>query len=235
MGSVLPAMNRLPATSWSLMLLRWITIIAAVALFLAGCGSGQPNSQSNSGPQELFTEESWNFDEDSPGDPPAGAEAFSGTWEVRPESDAPTEPNALCQAGEAQFPALALSDEEYTDLAMTTSFKPISGEEDQAAGLIFRVQDEGNYYIVRANALEDNVAIFKYVNGRRSEIASESPDVELGEWQELRVEVTADKIRALLGRKEVVEATDDEFASGRVGLWTKADSVTCFDDVSVET
>ena len=217
------------------MLWRWIAIIAALVLFLAGCGSGQSNFQSNSGLQDLFTLESWNFDEDSPGDPPEGAEVFSGTWEVRPESDAPSMPNALCQNGEAQFPALALSDEQYTDLAMTTSFKPISGAEDQAAGLIFRVQDEGNYYIVRANALEDNVAIFKYVNGRRSEIASESRDVELGEWQELRVEATGDKIRALLGRKEVVEATDDEFTSGRVGLWTKADSVTCFDSVSTET
>jgi len=217
------------------MLLRWIAIIAALVLFLAGCGSGQSNSQSNSGPQDLFTLESWNFDEDSPGDPPADAEVFSGTWEVHHESDAPSEPNALCQTREAQFPALALSDEAYSDLAMTTSFKPISGAEDQAAGLIFRVQDGGNYYIVRANALEDNVAIFKYVNGRRSEIASESTDVEPGEWQELRVEVTGNNIRALLGKKEVVEATDEEFTSGRVGLWTKADSVTCFDNVSTET
>src|SRR5215208_6881866 len=217
------------------MLLRWIAIIAALVLFLAGCGSGQSNSQSNSGPQDLFTLESWNFDEDSPGDPPEGAEVFSGTWEVRPESDAPSMPNALCQNGEAQFPALVLSDEEYGDLAMTTSFKPISGEEDQAAGLIFRVQDEGNYYIVRANALEDNVTIFKYVNGRRSELASESTAIEPGGWQELRVEDTGDNIRALLGKKEVVEATDEEFRSGRVGLWTKADSVTCFDSVSTET
>jgi len=224
-------MNRVATT----VVLRWSTIVAALVLFLAGCGSGQSGSQSNSGPQEFFTQESWNFDEDSPGDPPADAEGFSGTWEVRPDSDAPTEPNALCQTEEAQFPALALSDEEYTDLALTTSFKPISGEEDQAAGLIFRVQDEGNYYIVRANALEDNAAIFKYVNGRRSEIASEATDVEPGEWQELRVEATGNNIRALLGKKEVVEATDEEFTSGRVGLWTKADSVTCFDSVSTET
>jgi hypothetical protein len=217
------------------MLLRWMPIVAVVLLFLVSCGSGQSNSQSSSGPEELFMEESWNLDEDLPGDPPAGVEVFSGTWEVRPESDAPTEPNALCQTGEAEFPALALSDEEYTDLALATSFKPISGEEDQAAGLIFRVQDDGNYYIVRANALEDNVAIFKYVNGRRSEIASESTHIEPGEWQELRVEVTGNKIRALLGKKEVVEASDDEFTSGRVGLWTKADSVSCFDSVSTET
>ena len=77
--------------------------------------------------------------------------------------------------------------------------------------------------------------IYKYKDGRRKEIQSEPTDVELGEWQELRVEVTGDNIRALLGRKKVIEATDNEFASGRVGLWTKADSVTCFDSVSTET
>jgi hypothetical protein len=220
-----------------MVVLRWIVLVAVVVLFLASCTSGQSDSQSSSAPEGLFTktEESWNFDEDSPGNPPKGAVVFSGTWEVRPESDAPTEPNALCQTGEAEFPATALSDKEYTDLALTTDFKPISGQEDQAAGLIFRVQDESNYYIVRANALEGNVGIYKYKDGRRTELQSESTDVEQGKWQELRVEVTGDKIRALLGKKEVVEATDDEFTSGRVGLWTKADSLTCFDDVSVET
>ncbi len=213
--------------------LLW-SIVAAAIVLLASCSGEQSTSQSDFDPEELFAKELWNFDEDPPGSLPEGAEAFSGTWEVRPEPGAPTEPNALCQTGEAEFPALVLSDAEYTDLALTTSFEPISGEEDQAAGLIFRVQDEDNYYIVRANALEDNVAIYKYVNGRRSELESESARLEPGEWGELRVEVVGDRIRALLNKKEVVEATDDEFTAGRVGLWTKADSVTCFDDVSVE-
>ena len=145
------------------------------------------------------------------------------------------EPNALCQTGVAEFPAIALANAEYEDLAMVASFKPISGKEDQAAGLIFRVQDEDNYYIVRANALEDNVGIYKYVDGRRSEMESESVRLDPGEWRELRVEVTGDQIRAFLDKREVVEATDDEFTSGGVGLWTKADSVTCFDNVSTET
>lgn len=213
----------------------WPLIITATLLFLASCSGGQSSSQGSSGPEELFAEELWNFDEDSAGNLPEGAEVFSGAWEVRPEPDTPSEPNALCQTGEAEFPALVLGDTEYGDLAMVTSFKPISGEEDQAAGLIFRVQDKDNYYIVRANALEDNVAIFKYVNGRRREIESESARLEPGEWRELGVEASGDRIRALLDKKEVVEATDDEFTTGRVGLWTKADSVTCFDDVWTET
>ncbi len=87
---------------------------------------------------------------------------------------------------------------------------------------------------MRANALEDNVAIYKYRDGRRSEIVSESVEVPPGEWQELRVEAVGDRIRGFLGDEQVVETTDDEFPAGGVGLWTKADSVTCFDRVLVE-
>lgn len=192
-------------------------------------GSEQPSPQSVEGPEEL-----WIFDEDATGSPPPYAENFGDTWEVRSESDAPTAPNALCQTGVAEFPALVLGDVVYTDVVLSTSFKPISGEEDQAAELIFRVQDEGNYYIVRDNALEDNVAIYKYRDGRRSEIRSESVDVSSGEWQELRVEAVGERLRGFLGDEQVVETTDDEFTAGRVGLWTKADSVTCFDNVLIE-
>lgn len=214
----------------------WPVVVFAI-LLVAGCGGQeppsqggkQPSPQGGEGPQEL-----WTFDEDATGGPPQGSEVFGGTWEVRYESDAPTAPNALCQTGEAEFPALVLGDAVYTDVVLSTSFKTISGEEDQAAGLIFRVKDEGNYYIVRANALEDNVAIYKYRDGRRSEIVSESVEVPPGEWQELRVEAVGDRIRGFLGDEQVVETTDDEFPAGGVGLWTKADSVTCFDRVLVE-
>lgn len=198
---------------------------------MSGCGEG-PSPQSVEGQQRL-----WNFDEDRTGSPPKGSEVFAGTWEVRREPGAPTEPNAVCQTGEAKFPALVLGDARYMDLALSTEFKPVSGEEDRAAGLIFRLQDEDNYYIARANALEDNVAIYKYSGGERSELASAPVRIdptEAGEWRELRVEVDGNRIRVLLDLKEVIEATDDEFGAGRVGLWTKADSVSCFDKVLAE-
>src|SRR5215210_5778723 len=79
-------------------------IVVAVVVLLTGCGGEQSSSQSDFDPEELFTEELWNFDEDPPGGIPEGAEVFSGTWEVRPEPGAPTEPNVLCQIGEAEFP-----------------------------------------------------------------------------------------------------------------------------------
>ena len=175
----------------------------------------------------------WNFDADSAGKIPSGVAIFSGNWEVRRESDAPSSPNVLCQTGTASFPALSLSDKVYTDVVVTTRFKPISGRTDQAAGIIFRVQDKDNYYILRANALEDNMNFYIYASGKRSSLKGSSAKVASNVWQELRVEVTGNHFRGFLNGQLVVEATDESYAAGKVGLWTKADSITCFDNVQV--
>lgn len=114
---------------------------------------------------------------------------------------------------------------------MTVRFKPIAGRTDQAAGVLLRIQDANNYYIVRANALESNVIIFKYVAGGRTEVRQGRAVTRSGVWQELRGEVEGTMLRGYLGGVLVVEATDTTFREGRAGLWTKADSVTCFDDV----
>ncbi len=177
----------------------------------------------------------WTFDEDPVGGLPAGATIFSGSWAVRAEADAPSPPNALCQTRPAEFPALSLSETVYTDATIEARFKPISGREDQAAGIIFRIQDKNNYYIVRANALESNVNIYKYVRGRRIFIKGTNANVSSNKWQQLGVEVTGSRIRGSLNGHSVVEAADDTFKAGKIGLWTKADSVTCFDDVRVTT
>jgi hypothetical protein len=181
----------------------------------------------------------WNFDDVAEGALPEGAAVLSqprfGNWVVRAEPDAPSSPNALCQTGMAEFPSLALSPNVYTDLIMSTRFKPISGVVDQAAGLLFRIQDADNYYILRANALEGNVNFYKYASGRRSLITEGAATVESGQWQELRVEVDGQHFRGFLNGELVVEASDDAYAAGRPGLWTKADSVTCFDDVQLTT
>ncbi|MBJ6749463.1 family 16 glycoside hydrolase [Geomonas anaerohicana] len=156
---------------------------------------------------------------------------FSGTWAVKAESDAPSPSHALCQTGSARFPAIVLSDKVFADVTVSTRFKPVSGNEDRAAGIIFRIQDQDNFYILRANALEDNVNIYRYVGGARQAIKEGAGKVPSGTWQELRVEVKGNDIRGYLNGKLVVEARDDTFRGGGIGLWTKADSVTCFDDV----
>jgi len=177
----------------------------------------------------------WTFDSDPAGGLPNGAQIFTGQWAVRNEPDAPSQPNALCQTGQAEFPALQLDAGPYTDLTLTTRFKPISGREDQAAGLIFRVQDKDNYYILRANALENNVNFYIYRGGRRSSLRGANTPVASGSWQELRVEVQGNQFRGFLNGQQVADSNDDSYKSGRVGVWTKADSVTCFDDVQLTT
>ena len=176
----------------------------------------------------------WSFDTEPVGGVPDGVEVFDGLWAVQALADAPSPPNALCQTGMAEFPALSLGDTTYADLVMTALFKPISGREDQAAGLLFRIQDRDNYYILRANALENNVNLYKYQGGRRSLIRQSQAAVPSGQWQELRVEVSGTSFRGFLNGQLTVEALDASYADGRVGLWTKADSVACFDDVEVQ-
>jgi hypothetical protein len=202
---------------------------------IAGAGTPRVRYQS----EEVITPTealAWSFDDLEEAALPPGAEVLSNTqfggWGVRAEAGTPSEPNALCQTGMGEFPAIALGDAVLADLVMTTRFKPISGRVDQAAGLIFRVQDGGNYYILRANALEGNVNLYRYASGRRSLMKEGSAEVRSGDWQELSVEVTGNQFRGLLNGVPVVEASDDSYPAGRVGLWTKADSVTCFDDVA---
>lgn len=174
------------------------------------------------------------FDKDEIGKAPAGSEVFGGVWEVRAEQDARSKPNVLCQsATKEDFPAIRFGNIVYTDLTASVHFKPISGKDDQAAGIIFRVQDKDNYYIARANALEDNVILFRYASGKRTTLKEGPAKVPSGEWQVLNVEVEGNRFRAFLNEQLVVETTDDAYKAGGVGLWTKADSVTWFDDFRV--
>lgn len=210
------------------------SVVLIVVTLVAGC-RGKPQVKYQGGEQTVpaGTTTEWTFDKDAADGLPAGAEVFSGTWAVRAEADAPSQPNALCQMATADFPAISFGNELYADLVMSVRFKPISGKEDQAAGIIFRVQDTNNYYILRANALEDNVIFFRYASGSRSILKEGSVKVPSGQWQELRVEVIGNRFRGFLNDQLVVETTDDAYKLGKVGLWTKADSMTCFDDVKV--
>lgn len=200
---------------------KYITI--ALLAGISTCWAAEPNKANQ-----------WTFDKEHAGKLPVGATVFAGSWAVRAESDAPSAPNALCQAGYADYPALSLSDKVYGDVTVTTRFKAISGNSDRAAGIIFRIQDKDNYYILRANALEDNVNIYKYVDGGRRVIQESSAKVTSRIWQELRLEVKGNHIRGFLNGKLAVEAMDNTFKTGKIGLWTKADSVTCFDNVQVD-
>ncbi len=186
----------------------------------------------------------YNFDGDTTGQMPAkfhGAKTGGGVaekWVVIADPTAPSKPNVVAQTSTDQtdyrFPLLISDEGSFQDLDVSVKFKAVSGSIDRAGGLVFRLKDPNNYYIVRANALENNYRLYHVVNGRRSQFAGANLKVTSGEWHELRVEAAANKITCYYDGNKKIEATDNTFKdAGKVGLWTKADSVTYFDDLKV--
>ena len=154
-------------------------------------------------------------------------------WAVRPDSTAPSKPNVLQQSGSGTFPWCVLPKTAVENGFVEVRFKPISGREDQAGGVVWRWKDGDNYYIARANALENNVSLYYTSNGRRITIKYVDAPVPGNVWHTLRVEFSGRRIKVVLDGKTYIELEDTHIAgSGAVGLWTKADSVTAFDDFS---
>ena len=178
------------------------------------------------------------FDQDAVGAVPAGWRAGvtgrgSPKWSVEADATAPSKPNVLKQSGSGTFPWCVKQDASLTDGYAEVKFKSISGREDQAGGLVWRWKDGDNYYVVRANALEDNVSLYYVQNGRRITLKYVDAPVPRGTWHTLRVEFSGKKIRVLLNGKAYIEMEDEHIAgAGLIGVWTKADSVTLFDDFS---
>jgi hypothetical protein len=157
----------------------------------------------------------------------------AANWVVVADDTAPSKPNALRQSGEATYPVALKDDTNLRDGFVEVKFKSVSGREDQAGGLVWRAVDKDNYYIARANALEDNVTIYHTVKGSRVSFKNGNTKVAPGQWHTLRVDFLGNKFTVTFDGKKVIEASDDAFtAAGKVGVWTKADSVTLFDDFS---
>jgi hypothetical protein len=159
-----------------------------------------------------------------------------GKWVVMADATAPSKPNVVAQTStektDYRFPLLISDEESFKDLELSVKFKAVGGEVDRAAGLVFRLKDANNYYIVRANALEDNYRLYHVINGSRRQFAGANFKVTSGEWHELKVECAGNKIICYYDGVKKIEAKDDTFKeTGKIGLWTKADSVTYFDDL----
>jgi hypothetical protein len=120
----------------------------------------------------------------------------------------------------------------YGDVDVSVKFKPMSGREDASGGIVFRFND-GKYYVVRANALEDNFRLYYYDRGRRQLASARVKAPTVGEWHTVRVVAVGDHVQAWLDGKRYLDRRDGRFKVGRVGLWTKADSVTAFDDLTI--
>src|SRR5436190_10429892 len=177
-----------------------------------------------------------NFDNLTIGAPPPGWTATKtgsgeAKWTIEKDDTAPSKPNVLKQSGEATYPVCLKNETSVKDGFVEVKFKPVSGKEDQAGGVIWRARDADNYYIARANALEDNVCIYYTIKGKRTEKKRVNVQVASGQWHTLRVDFEGSHFKVALNGKPALEWDDDTFKdAGKVGVWTKADSVTLFDD-----
>lgn len=186
----------------------------------------------------------FDFEDAATGAPPPGfTVALTGggpppRWEVREDPSAPVGPKVLAETSrdrtDNRFPLAVLNGFTARDAALSVRFRAIEGRVDQAAGLVLRYRNTRNYYVARANALEDNVRLYRVVDGRRIQFAGTDVRVPRNQWQTLGLRVMGDRFEVLLEGRILFSATDRALAdAGQVGLWTKADSLTHFDAFEV--
>jgi hypothetical protein len=191
-----------------------------------------------------------NFRRDKPGSVPKywvvamTHEGGPPKWEILADPTAPSPPNVFAQTSEdktsGRFPLAIYEKASFTDGSVSVRFKPVKGERDQAAGIVWRYRDPDNYFIVRANALEDNVVLYKVESGKRISLEPKgTPSRTYGvkhkvpkqAWSTLRAEFRGPNFEVFFGETKIMEVVDSTFLGpGKIGLWTKADSVTYFDD-----
>ena len=192
---------------------------------------------------QLTPPTTFNFDSESAGSAPAGFTSYAtgggraGKWVVTEMGDAPSGKRAVVQTDadptDARYPVLIADSGEYADLDVSVKAKALSGKVDQGMGLVFRFRDPRSYYVVRANALEDNFRLYRMVNGKRLQFAGGNVKVSSGQWHNIRLVAKGDHITCWFDGKQVIDTHDKTYTTGRIGLWTKADSGTAFDDLVV--
>ena len=180
--------------------------------------------------------ERMNFDNQPVGEAPSGwvcgvTGAGSAQWRVEADPQAPSPPNVLTQRGRADF-AWCVHDAALSeDGIVAVRFKPMAGKEDQAGGVVWRWKDANTYYVARANALENNVSLYYVTGGVRRTLQYRPAPVAANAWHRIEVRFQGTRIQVLLDDKPYIELMDTRIAeAGKAGVWTKADSVTSFDD-----
>jgi hypothetical protein len=195
------------------------TAILLTALTIAACAAAQR----------------WTFDKDTVGRIAAGWSPASGTWQVVADPTAASKPNVLAQVSSSHtgstFNVAVANEPALKDVTISVRSRAVAGQEDQGGGPVWRYRDLRNYYVARQNNLEDNYRVYKVVDGRRIQLGSADVKVPTGSWHLLKVTMTGDHIECFFDSKKYLDVHDGTFQdAGKVGLWTKADAQTHFDD-----
>jgi len=186
----------------------------------------------------------WDFEDATVGKLPAdwmatqSGEGKGSDWKVLDDKTAPKGAKVLAQTSpdgpNALFNLCVFGKYSVIDLDLSVAFKSVAGKKDQGGGPVWRYQDPKNYYVVRMNPLEDNFRLYKFVDGKRIQLATADVTAESGKWHTIRVVHKGDQIQCFLNGKKLLEAKDDTIkGTGKIGLWTKADAQTYFDDVVI--
>ena len=187
----------------------------------------------------------WTFDEDQPGSLPGEFRVGTlfdgrpaGEWKVVPAEQAPSLPNVLGQmlgkGAEHAYKTVLIHGIQASDLELHVSFLPIDGKADMGGGLIWRAADDRNYYLTRANPLEQNIRIYRVVKGVRHMLKNFNQTIDVRHWHRLRVVHRGCQIEVFYDNTRVFDFCDKTFTQGKVGLWTKSDAVTYFDDLQLQ-
>lgn len=186
----------------------------------------------------------WSFEDAEVGKLPAGwsaaktGEGPGSVWKVLLVAGAPNGPNVLAQTSaegpKAMFNLCIANETSFTDVDLSVAIMPRVGDIDQGGGLVWRYRDANNYYVARVNPLEDNYRVYKVVAGKRTQLGSAEVEAPVGKWHTLRIVHKGDHIQCSLNGKLHLDVKDDTFKdAGKIGLWTKADAVSSFDDLAV--
>ncbi len=219
-------------------------VIAAVGALLLCCSSESSNSSAVPAVADISgsglasnNRRVWNFDADTVDEPAAGFAGHSGDWRVVSDATAPSKPQVLAQrakSGGSIFNVALVDEGSYRDVDVSVQLRSISGRIDQGGGLVWRALDAQNYYIARYNPLEDNYRVYYVKDGRRVQIQSAKLSVDHETWHTLRVTMSGEHIQCFLDGTKYLDVKDSTFVeSGRLGLWTKADAQTHFDNLTL--
>ncbi|MDQ3667835.1 MAG: DUF1080 domain-containing protein, partial [Acidobacteriota bacterium] len=178
----------------------------------------------------------WNFDAEKTGGIAAGFTNEVGEWKIVADGSGPSKGNVLAQLANNERPVFNItlaSGTGYTNLDISVKLKSIAGKIDQGGGVVWRARDAKNYYIARYNPLEDNYRVYKVQDSRRVQLGTS--DIKRSEeWHTLRVTMIGDRIECYHDGKKYLDVNDSTFTEpGKIGLWTKADAQTHFDDLTV--
>jgi hypothetical protein len=214
--------------------MRWTTVAVLVALSGAVACADEGK------------ERAFKFKKDDLGKTPAGWKAEKtgkgegSVWKIVEDDTAPSMSGlALAQTAESPggvFNICVAEDTNYKDVTLSVTFKAVAGKTDQGGGFVWRYTDHNNYYICRMNPLEDNYRVYHVVNGKRVQIGGkEGIKVPAGEWHKLKVVVKGNKMDGYLDGEKIWEVTDEMFKdAGKIGLWSKADAQSHFDEFKAE-